>query len=116
VVAGGVSAQERLGKALRSARLSAGLSQGELAGRIGSSQAMVSRWEAGRVPLTLGTLAAVAGGMGVDATLVLRDRQGRSTTIFIGSGPELEFRQAAADWRLARRHHAHDAQPACSAD
>jgi transcriptional regulator with XRE-family HTH domain len=101
VVAGGLSAQERLGKALRAARISAGLSQEELAGRIGSSQAMVSRWEAGRGSLALGTLSAVVAGMGVDATLLLRDRQGRETTIFVGTGPALEFEQARADWRAA---------------
>jgi transcriptional regulator with XRE-family HTH domain len=101
-VAGGLTPQERLGRALRSARLAAGLSQAELAARMGTSQAAVSRWEAGRSALALGTLSAVVAGMGVDATLLLRDRQGQESTVFLGTGPALEFKQAAEEWRMAR--------------
>ena len=57
------------GIAIRDAREEAGLSQTELAARVGITQPALSRIEAGRVDLTLGTLQRVADALGVPLTL-----------------------------------------------
>lgn len=49
-----------VGEQIRDAREAAGLSQGELAARMGTSQAAVARLEAGGVGATLTTLQKVA--------------------------------------------------------
>ena len=57
------------GIAIRDAREEAGLSQTELAARIGIAQSALSRIEAGRANLTLGTLQRVTDALGVSLTL-----------------------------------------------
>lgn len=57
------------GIAIRDAREEAGLSQTELAARIGIAQSALSRIEAGRANLTLGTLQRVTDALGVTLTL-----------------------------------------------
>jgi len=57
------------GIAIRDAREEAGLSQTELAARIGIAQSALSRIEAGRANLTLGTLQRVTRALGVSLTL-----------------------------------------------
>jgi ribosome-binding protein aMBF1 (putative translation factor) len=57
------------GIAIRDAREEAGLSQTELAARIGIAQPALSRIEAGRANLTLGTLQRVTDALGVPLTL-----------------------------------------------
>lgn len=53
------------GIAIRDAREEAGLSQTELAARIGIAQSALSRIEAGRANLTLGTLQRVSDALGL---------------------------------------------------
>ena len=57
---------------MREAREAAGLSQRELASRMGTSQAAVARLEAGGVGATLTTLQRVAGALDLELTVDLR--------------------------------------------
>lgn len=57
------------GIAIHDAREEAGLSQTELAARIGIAQSALSRIEAGRANLTLGTLQRVTDALGVSLKL-----------------------------------------------
>lgn len=58
-----LSAALRAGIAIRNAREDAGLTQTELAARIGIAQSALSRIEAGRANLTLGTLQRVTDAL-----------------------------------------------------
>lgn len=55
---------------VRAARQSAGLTQNELAKRVGTTQSAVSRWEAGRDEPRLTTLAAIIRACGQRMSLV----------------------------------------------
>jgi ribosome-binding protein aMBF1 (putative translation factor) len=61
-----------VGKRVREARKAAGLSQRELARRMGTSQAAVDRLEAGGVGATLTTLQRVATALGLEVNVELR--------------------------------------------
>ncbi len=60
-----------VGDKVRDAREAAGLSQRELAARMGTSQAAVARLEAGGVGATLTTLQKVAGALDLKVTVEL---------------------------------------------
>jgi len=64
-----LATQLRAGIALRDARESVGLTQTELAARIGIAQSALSRIEAGRTNLSLGMLRRLAEALGVDVAL-----------------------------------------------
>ncbi len=64
-----LAAQLRAGIAIRNAREIAGLTQTELAARIGIAQSALSRIEAGRTNMTLGMLRRVAEALDVDVAL-----------------------------------------------
>jgi len=55
-----------VGERIRAAREAAGLSQRDLAARMGTSQAAVARLEAGGVGATLTTLHRVAAALGLE--------------------------------------------------
>jgi len=61
-----------VGERIRAAREAAGLSQRDLAGRMGTSQAAVARLEAGGVGATLTTLHRVAAALGLELNIDLR--------------------------------------------
>jgi ribosome-binding protein aMBF1 (putative translation factor) len=61
-----------VGDRVREAREAAGLSQRELARRMGTSQAAVDRLEAGGVGATLTTLQHVATALGLEVNVELR--------------------------------------------
>ena len=61
-----------VGKRIRAARETAGLSQRDLAARMGTSQAAVARLEAGGVGATLTTLHRVAAALGLELNIDLR--------------------------------------------
>jgi ribosome-binding protein aMBF1 (putative translation factor) len=61
-----------VGERIREAREAAGLSQRELARRMGTSQAAIGRLEAGRVGATLTTLQRVATALGLEVNVELR--------------------------------------------
>jgi ribosome-binding protein aMBF1 (putative translation factor) len=60
-----------VGEKVRDARESAGLSQRELAARMGTSQAAVARLEAGGVGATLTTLQRMAAALDLKVTVEL---------------------------------------------
>ena len=60
-----------VGERVRDAREAAGLSQRQLAARMGTSQAAVARLEAGGVGATLTTLQKVATALGLKVTVDL---------------------------------------------
>ncbi|MDH4307996.1 MAG: helix-turn-helix domain-containing protein [Acidimicrobiia bacterium] len=60
-----------VGEKIRDAREAAGLSQRELAARMGTSQAAVARLEAGGVGATLTTLQRVAAALDLTVTVDL---------------------------------------------
>lgn len=64
------------GRVIRRARWRAGLSQANLASRLGTSQPAVARWEAGKVSPSLATLDRVVAACGLRARLVLVSADG----------------------------------------
>jgi len=57
----------RFGQGVRARRAALGISQEELAMRIDTDQAYVSRIEAGQMNVTLETVEQIASALGVDA-------------------------------------------------
>jgi ribosome-binding protein aMBF1 (putative translation factor) len=62
----------RVGEQIRDAREAAGLTQRNLAERMGTSQAAIARLEAGGVGATLTTLQRAAKALDLDITIELR--------------------------------------------
>ena len=62
----------RTGLLIREARRHAGLSQSELAGRLGTTQSAVSDWERGRDTPRVDTLGRILAACGLEADLVFR--------------------------------------------
>lgn len=63
--------KKRFGLAVKARRIALGISQEELAMRIGADQAYVSRIEAGQMNVTLETAEQVAEALELDVTLLL---------------------------------------------
>src|SRR5277367_3650154 len=61
-----------VGERIHTAREAAGLSQRELARRMGTSQAAIDRLESGGVGATLTTLQRVASALGLEVNIELR--------------------------------------------
>lgn len=61
-----------VGEQIRDAREAAGLTQRELASRMGTSQAAIARLEAGGVGATLTTLQKVATALNLEVAVLLR--------------------------------------------
>lgn len=68
-----VSVDTPVGALVHALRTDAGLTQHELAKRIGTSQPAIARWEAGRAEPRLSTLRAVSTACGKHLGLILRD-------------------------------------------
>lgn len=64
-----------VGERLRALRRLAGLTQSDLALRLGTTQSAVARLEAGRQRLSLAALQHAAGELGCDVTLVIAERR-----------------------------------------
>jgi transcriptional regulator with XRE-family HTH domain len=58
---------------IREARLRAGLTQSQLADRVGTSQPAVARWESGRVHTSLATLSDLVRACGFELRLGLSE-------------------------------------------
>lgn len=63
--------KERFGKSVRELRQAKGISQEELAMRIGADQAYVSRIEAGQMNVTLETLEQIAMALQSEASALV---------------------------------------------
>lgn len=66
-----------IAKALISARTQAHLSQAELARRIGTHQANVSRWEGGKAVPSTRTLQRIATATGLELVIAFKRRRSR---------------------------------------
>ncbi len=76
-----------VGEGIRAARETAGLSQRDLATRMGTSQAAVARLEAGGVGATLTTLHRVAVALGLELNIDLRPSAQTSRRLTTFGGP-----------------------------
>jgi DNA-binding XRE family transcriptional regulator len=63
----------RLALEIRALREAKGLSQRELAERVGTTQSAIARLEAGRVSPSLPTLDRVAAALGAEVTITIND-------------------------------------------
>ncbi len=68
---------KQIGAIVRRARRNAGLTQTDLAGRVGLRQATISRLEKGESETKLGTLLDVLGALGLEITIA---RRGKTST------------------------------------
>lgn len=68
-------APDRVAELIRSARQQVGLSQADLAERVGSKQSVVSRWETGADEPRLSTLVRVLGACGLSLSLVVDQQE-----------------------------------------
>ncbi len=64
-----------VGQRLRALRREAGLTQAQLAGRLGTTQSAVARLEAGRHLLSLAALQKAAGHLGCRVTLLISEQR-----------------------------------------
>jgi ribosome-binding protein aMBF1 (putative translation factor) len=64
-----------LGQQVRAMRLDRGLTQGQLAEKVGTSQAAIARLEAGGVEPTLRTLETLAHALGGELVVSIREPQ-----------------------------------------
>ena len=79
-------ASKLVGREIRSARTELGLTQAQLAGRMGVNPSYITNVEAGRVNLTVGQLANIAEalGAGLDIKLVRLDTEPVRLTAALG--------------------------------
>jgi HTH-type transcriptional regulator/antitoxin HipB len=73
-----------LGERIRALREAGGISQAELARRIGSTQPSIARLEAGRVSPTLETLDRVAAALGAELVVALEAASQQRHAPFVG--------------------------------
>jgi HTH-type transcriptional regulator / antitoxin HipB len=73
-----------LGERIRALREAGGISQAELARRIGSTQPSIARLEAGRVSPTLETLDRVAAALGAELVVALEPARQHQHAPFAG--------------------------------
>ncbi len=69
-----------ISNAIAKHRLSLGLSQSELANKIGKSQSTISKWENGDMNFTVELLAEIAVKLDMDLSVTLRSPQAVRTT------------------------------------
>ncbi len=60
-----------IGTRIRAARVDRGLTQDELAGRVGVSRSAVAQWETGRAGQITGNLSRIAGVLGVNVEYLM---------------------------------------------
>ncbi len=66
---------------IREARLRAGLTQAELAARLGKAPSVIGRWEQGRAKPSLETVAAVVRAAGLELSFGLTERDDHDRTL-----------------------------------
>ncbi|MGH9032133.1 MAG: helix-turn-helix domain-containing protein [Acidimicrobiia bacterium] len=103
----------RTGLLIREARRDAGLTQAELATRVGTTQSAVSAWERGKETPRVDTLARILRACGFEADLVLRGRDDEDRSLIamhLGLSPGA--RLDALEGMLEFEELAHNATPA----
>ena len=94
------------GSLIREARKRAGLTQAELAERLGKTQSEIGRWERGEVKPSLETLRAVVRACDLDVTIGLAeadDSHARNLARTRAMTPAERVRHAVGRARAARR-------------
>lgn len=95
---------------IREARLRAGLTQAELARRLGKAQSEIGRWERGEVAPSLETVRGVIGACGLDLHVQLTDADDSNLSLIdqmLAMTPAQRFRHAMQRARFrARRERA----------
>ena len=79
---------------IREARLRAGLTQQELADRLGATQSVVARWESGRVRPSAETLTSIVEACGLELRVSLVDANPGDVSLIersLGLTPEERF-------------------------
>ena len=95
------------GDLVREARKRAGLSQAELAQRLGTSQSAVARWERGAVHPSLENLRAIVRGCGFDLAFHMSRADDSNVTIIdehLRMTTQERFADMMARVRAAERH------------
>jgi transcriptional regulator with XRE-family HTH domain len=95
-----------VGDLLREARHLAGLSQAELARRIGTTQPVVSRWERGTEVPRVDTLARALQACGFEADLTFRrhdDVDRSQIAVHLDASPSRRLASARNAWQLGQR-------------
>ena len=91
-----------LGRQVRELRESVGISQRELADRMGTTQSVIARLEAGGSKPSLSTLERVAEAVDKQVEVRFRDRDMRADRPKVGQArPILDLAQLAANLRLS---------------
>jgi transcriptional regulator with XRE-family HTH domain len=73
--AGATTIDVRVGERLRSTRLRAVLTQGELARALGVDRSTVAKWESGERAMTVGALTRTAQVLGISPAALLEDQE-----------------------------------------
>ncbi|MEU4235761.1 XRE family transcriptional regulator [Actinoplanes sp. NPDC026619] len=101
---GGLDLEVAIGRNVRELRNQYGLTVAELATRIGISKAMLSKIENAQTSCSLGTLAALAGGLDVPVTSLFRgaDKERPSSFVPAGGGTAIvrDGSQAGHEYQL----------------
>lgn len=92
-----------LGRAIREARLQAGLSLDDLGKRIGRSATMVQRYESGLLAVSAGTAFIIAIELGCDISDFLKDSLGRDLDPMATSDEKNARTHDVLDLHLARK-------------
>lgn len=82
-----------IGSNIRMVRNAAGISQTELANRVGSNKSAISRYENGAQRLSLETLMRIADALGVDLVDLLKEKATLSLGKVVGD-PDPDWMQA----------------------
>lgn len=98
----------RSGAVVRAARRAAGLTQRELAERVGTTQSAVARWEAGAESPRVDTLSSLLRACGFEGDLVFRrhddvDRAQIREHLALTPSDRLEAQRRAAAFRQSAR-------------
>lgn len=93
------------GSIVRRVRRRAGISQAELARRLGTSQSVVARWESGRVSPTISTLSRIADACGFSLRVYLGERNEHDLGLALANlrlSPEQRFERFLTGLRFAK--------------
>lgn len=92
----------RAGLLIREARRHAGLSQSELAGRLGTTQSAVSDWERGRDTPRVDTLGRILASCGFEADLTFRRHDDVDRSQILGALDSTPGRRLASNRNVAQ--------------